>query len=94
MPVLQTFSTFALEITVMKSPSAVCAAVLAAALSGCVIAPPVVHPVNRPAYITPPGVVYIAPTYVLPAPGYVWQYHPNYGWGWRHPDNGWHRGWR
>ena len=67
-------------------------AVCAAALSGCVIAPPVVHPVYRPVYVTPPGVVYIAPTYVLPAPGYVWQYNPNFGWGWRHPDHGWHRG--
>lgn len=78
----------------MKTPKLACAAVFTAVLSGCVIAPPVVHPVYRPVYVTPPGVVYIAPTYVLPAPGYVWQYHPTYGWGWRHPAHGWHRGWR
>ena len=78
----------------MKPSPAISVLILAAAVSGCVIAPPVAHPVYQPVYVTPPGVVYIAPTYALPAPGYVWQYHQNYGWGWRHPDHGWHRGWR
>ena len=78
----------------MKLSPAISVLILAAAVSGCVIAPPVAHPVYQPVYVTPPGVVYIAPTYALPAPGYVWQYHQNYGWGWRHPDHGWHRGWR
>ncbi len=22
------------------------------------------------------------------------QYHGRFGWGWRHPNQGWHRGWR
>ncbi|WP_163965984.1 hypothetical protein [Noviherbaspirillum galbum] len=64
------------------------AAFTALALSGCVFAP------AQPAYATPPGVVYVAPTYQAPAVGYVWAYHPHYGWGWRHPSYGWHRGWR
>ena len=37
--------------------------------------------------------VYVAPTYVSPGPGYVWEYHARYGWGWHHPQRGWHRGW-
>jgi hypothetical protein len=61
------------------------------ALSGCIVQP--VQPVH-PAYVAPPGVVYVAPTYVSPGPGYVWAYHEHYGWGWRHPQYGWHRGWR
>ena len=63
------------------------------ALCGCVVAPPVVRPVVRPVYVAPAGVVYVEPTYVVPAPGYVWAYHPRYGWGYRHPQYGWHRGW-
>jgi hypothetical protein len=42
----------------------------------------------------PPGVVYVAPTYAAPAVGFVWAYHPRFGWGWHHPEHGWHRGWR
>ncbi len=56
-------------------------------LAGCVVAPP------RPAYVAPAHVVYVAPTYPMPAAGYVWEYHARYGWGWRHPVYGWHRGW-
>lgn len=56
--------------------------------AGCVVAP------ARPAYIAPPGVVYVAPTYASPGPGYVWAHHARYGWGWRHPQSGWHQGWR
>ncbi len=44
--------------------------------------------------VVPPGAVYIAPTYPAPAVGFIWAYHPRYGWGWRHPAHGWHRGWR
>ncbi len=58
----------------------------AACASGCVVAP---LPYGAPA-----GVVYVAPTYPMPAPGYVWEYHARYGWGWHHPEYGWHRGWR
>ena len=60
----------------------------ASALTGCIVAP------VGPAYDAPPGVVYVAPTYAIPAPGYVWGYHGRFGWGWRHPHLGWHRGWR
>lgn len=74
-----------------------CAALAAAAftaLSGCVVQPAVVRPAYPAGYGPPPGVVYVAPTYAVPAPGYVWLYHPHYGWGWHHPQQGWHRGWR
>jgi hypothetical protein len=62
-----------------------------AVLAGCVVAP--VAPVPGP-YAVPPGVAYVAPTYPMPAVGFVWEYHPRYGWGWHHPVYGWHRGWR
>ena len=63
-------------------------ALLSLSLSACIVAP------VRPLYAAPPGVVYVAPTYAIPAPGYVWAYHANFGWGWHHPQYGWHRGWR
>jgi hypothetical protein len=63
---------------------------LASALTGCVVA----APRGRAVYAAPAGVVYVAPTYAIPAPGYTWGYHGYYGWGWRHPRYGWHRGWR
>ena len=63
-------------------------ALVASACAGCVVAP------VRPAYVAPPGVVYIGPTYASPGPGYVWAYHARYGWGWHHPQYGWHQGWR
>ena len=74
----------------MKSISLVCAAALAAALGGCVVTPVAV----RPAYVAPAGVVYVAPTYASPGEGWVWAYHANYGWGYHHPQHGWHKGWR
>jgi hypothetical protein len=76
--------------TLMKFAAPVSAALLALSLSGCIVTPPSV----RPAYVSPPGVVYVEPTYASPGPGYAWEYHPHYGWGWHHPQNGWHRGWR
>lgn len=57
-------------------------------LGGCIVVP------AHHGYVAPPGVVYVAPTYVSPGPGWAWQYHGSYGWGWHHPQNGWHRGWR
>jgi hypothetical protein len=66
------------------------ATLLASALTGCVVA----APRGRAVYAAPVGVVYVAPTYTIPAPGYAWGYHDYYGWGWRHPRYGWHRGWR
>lgn len=41
----------------------------------------------------PDGVAYLAPTYAMPGPGYIWAQHPEFGWGWHHPYYGWHRGW-
>jgi hypothetical protein len=61
-------------------------------LTGCIVAPPrVVVPVG---VAVPAGVVYVSPSYPVPAPGYVWAHHPRYGWGYRHHHHGWHRGWR
>jgi len=69
-------------------------AVLSAlSLSACVIAPLPPPPPPHAEYVAPAGVVYVAPTYAMPAHGYVWEYHARYGWGWRHPHHGWHRGW-
>lgn len=72
------------------------AALTAALASGCVVAPLGAGPVynTQPDYAAPPGVVYVQPTYAVPAVGFVWAYHPRFGWGWRHPQHGWHRGWR
>ncbi|MBG7618453.1 hypothetical protein I5R65_03130 [Herbaspirillum sp. AP02] len=80
----------------MKSLLLIPAVALVTALSGCVVAPPTVRPayVAQPTYVAPPGVVYVQPTYASPGPGWVWEYHSYYGWGWHHPHYGWHRGWR
>jgi len=74
----------------MKTAALVSCTLLATALGGCVIAP---LPVAQPGYGAPAGVAYVAPTYAIPGPGYAWAYHPHYGWGWHHPQYGWHRGW-
>jgi hypothetical protein len=86
---------------VIKLASVVLTASAAVLMSGCVVAPlPPRHVVRiqqvivEPVYAPPAGVVYVQPTYAIPAPGYVWQYHANFGWGWRHPNYGWHGGWR
>ena len=73
-----------------KSLSIVVAGLALAAVSGCIVAP---APGYESGYAAPPGVVYVAPTYVSPGPGWGWQYHAQYGWGWHHPRYGWHRGW-
>lgn len=62
---------------------------LALASSGCVIAPLPPGPM-----VVEPQPVYVAPAYASPGVGWVWQFHSTYGWGWRHPHHGWHRGWR
>ena len=56
-------------------------------LTGCVAERAVIRPV-------PVGTTYTEPSYAIPGPGYVWQQHPQFGWGWHHPSYGWHRGWR
>lgn len=65
------------------------AALAAVSLSGCVVAP-----VGPSVYGPPAVVVAPAPYYPMPAAGYGWYRHPHYGYGWRHPHHGWHRGWR
>ena len=65
------------------------AVLVSAAAAGCVVVPARVAPV----YEAPPGVVYVAPLYASPGPGWR-HYHPQYGWGWHHREYGWHRGWR
>lgn len=88
----------------MKKPLTVIVA-SAAALQACVMVPPQTAPVMvqqapagvmtlPPGVVVPPGVVYVAPTYPAPAVGFIWAFHPRFGWGWRHPQQGWHRGWR
>lgn len=65
--------------------------VLCLALCGCVFR---AEPLPPPGVVVPPGVVYVAPAYASPGPGYVWRHHPEHGWGWYHAEHGWHRGWR
>ena len=55
-----------------------------AALGGCAVVP-------LPGAYVPPGVVYVAPTYPAPGPGYLWDFNVGVGWGWWHPTHGWHR---
>lgn len=76
-----------MKFSILTCIAAVCTT---AVLGGCVVAPVAV----QPAYVMPQGVVYVAPTYALPGPGYAWQHHGRFGWGWRHANHGWHRGWR
>jgi hypothetical protein len=64
------------------------ASMVLAATSGCVVAP------ARGGMVMSPATVYVEPTYPSPGVGYVWEVHPHYGWGWRHPAHGWHKGWR
>lgn len=71
-----------------KTRNIVALALLAATLGGCAVQP------VRPILVAPAGVAYVAPTYAIPAPGYVWAYNARFGWGWHHPRYGWHRGWR
>lgn len=69
------------------------AAAFAAALSGCAGGSAIIAAPDY--FATPPGVVYVAPDYAIPGPGYSWNFNANVNaWGWHHPDRGWHRGWR
>lgn len=85
------------------TPTRIAAVCVTLALSGCVVAPVGMEPGyggqghghgGGPGYGAQPGVVYVAPTYAMPGPGYAWQFHGRLGWGWHHPGRGWHRGWR
>ena len=66
---------------------------MAITLAGCIVAPARVA-VAPPEVVVPAGVIYVAPSYAVPGPGYAWAHHPRYGWGYRHHHHGWHRGWR
>jgi hypothetical protein len=60
-----------------------------ATTSGCIVAP------ARPVMVAAPAQsVYAEPTYASPGVGWAWEFHPAFGWGWHHPQHGWHRGWR
>lgn len=83
--VLTSLSSIALQACVMVPPQS--QPVMVQPAPGVVMAPP-------GAVVVPQGVVYVAPTYPAPAVGFVWEFHPRLGWGWRHPQRGWHRGWR
>ncbi len=78
----------------MKNGLAIAIAGLAlASMSGCIVAPARPYYGGEPGYVAPAGVVYVAPNYASPGPGWRWEYHAQYGWGWHHPQYGWHRGW-
>jgi hypothetical protein len=72
----------------------------AASLAGCIVAPPQPVYSPQPGYsytqpvAPPPAVVYVQPAYAAPAIGFVWAFHPRYGYGYVHPHRGWARGWR
>ena len=82
------------------TPARIAAVCATAALAGCVVAPVGMEPgyyghgYGGPGHAGPPVAVYVAPTYAMPGPGYAWQLHGRFGWGWHHADRGWHRGWR
>jgi hypothetical protein len=79
----------------MKNGLALVVAGLAlASMSGCIVAPARGYGYEGGGeYVAPAGVVYVAPTYAIPGPGWGWEYHARYGWGWHHRQYGWHRGW-
>lgn len=87
-----------LEKTPISSLITLATLAIGASLTGCVVAPMPARPVvvnPGPVYVAPaPAPVYVAPAYASPGVGWVWVQHPRYGWGWHHPDHGWHRGWR
>ncbi len=76
----------------MKAIAILPVVLLSAAFSGCVVAP-ARGGYGYNGYNAPAGVVYVEPNYASPGPGYAWEYHARYGWGWHHPQQGWHRGW-
>ncbi len=63
----------------------IAATALCTTLAACTVAEP------RPGVYVPAGVVYVAPDYDVPGPGYYWDYNVGIGWGWWHPRHGWHR---
>ena len=58
-----------------------------------IVTPPAQVLVPQVPLILPSGVDYVAPTYNAPGANWAWAYHPRFGWGWHHPERGWHRRW-
>ena len=79
--------------TMRKTLLLIAGTTAAIVLSGCVVAPAPGYRYGADGYSAPAGVVYVAPDYAAPGPGWGWRYHAQYGWGWYHPEHGWHRGW-
>jgi hypothetical protein len=84
----------------MKLTHTLAVIALSASLGACIIAPPRGYYGNGGGGYAQVGVqvapveVAPAPYYAQPGPGYIWLNNVSFGWGWRHPNNGWHRGWR
>jgi hypothetical protein len=72
----------------VKTIGVLSAVVLAASFSGCSVT------ASTPGYAASAEYAYVAPSYASPGPGYVWEHHPTYGWGWHHPEHGWDKGWQ
>jgi hypothetical protein len=65
-----------------------CGLTVLAGTTGCIVVPP--HGGRGGGSAT----VYVEPGYASPGPGWAWELHASEGWGWHHPQRGWHRGWR
>jgi hypothetical protein len=89
------------EVELFKKVSRSCVKFIATALLGVGTALTIVGcavPVIPSAQVNmasaPADVAYVAPTYLVSRPGWIWTFHHRYGWGWYHPRDGWHKGWR
>jgi len=89
------------EVELFKSASISCVKLVATALSGvfavltlvgCAV--PVIPSAQVNIASAPADVAYVAPTYLISRPGWIWTFHQQYGWGWHHSRDGWHKGWR
>jgi hypothetical protein len=69
---------------------ACCAGAVLVSAAGCIVVPAGRHGGGGGGG----SAVYVEPGYASPGPGWMWESHPQYGYGWRHPGRGWHRGWR
>jgi hypothetical protein len=79
----------------MKLTHSLAVIALSASLGACIIAPPRPYYAHAQAGVqVTPVEVAPAPYYAMPAPGYIWMNNLSFGWGWHHPNHGWHRGWR
>jgi hypothetical protein len=65
---------------------------LALAIVGCAV--PVIPSAQGNQAYAPVGGAYVAPTYLVSSPGWIWTFNQRYGWGWHHARQGRHKGWR